>query len=123
MKNMHRILVAVAVLVAFLAPLAQAQEMVLVEERTGVILKVSGQNIVVRNDKGEMKMFTGIPEGVTITCPSQTQIVIEGCSKQAVGAVAAEIRKLRPPEPYKGKGIKYADEIIRRKAGKAFGSV
>ena len=63
-----------------------------------------------------------IPEGVTVTCPNQTTIVIEGCDKQSVGEVAASIRRLRPPEPYKGKGIKYSDETIKRKAGKAFGS-
>ncbi len=63
-----------------------------------------------------------IPPAVTVTCPSATTIVIQGCDKQQVGELAAEIRALRPPEPYKGKGIKYDDEIIRRKAGKAFGS-
>ena len=63
-----------------------------------------------------------IPSTVNVTCPSQTQIVIQGCDKQQVGEFAAEIRDLRPPEPYKGKGIKYHDEIIKRKAGKAFGS-
>ncbi|MEO2107991.1 MAG: 50S ribosomal protein L6, partial [Actinomycetota bacterium] len=52
---------------------------------------------------------------------SQTEIVVKGISKQQVGQVAANIRKLRPPEPYKGKGVKYADETILRKAGKAAG--
>ncbi len=60
-------------------------------------------------------------EGITFACPSQTQIVISGADKQQVGQVAANIRKLRPPEPYKGKGVKYADETILRKAGKAAG--
>ena len=59
------------------------------------------------------------PEGMTITTPNPTTIVIEGIDKQRVGQVAAEIRSVRPPEPYKGKGIKYQDEQIRRKAGKA----
>ncbi len=58
-------------------------------------------------------------EGITIECPSATQIVISGPDKQKVGQFAAEIREKRPPEPYKGKGIKYADEHIRRKEGKA----
>jgi large subunit ribosomal protein L6 len=59
-----------------------------------------------------------IPEGITINCEGQTTIVISGADKQAVGQVAAVIRSFRKPEPYKGKGIKYADEIIIRKEGK-----
>ena len=58
------------------------------------------------------------PEGITIETPSQTQIVISGVDKQLLGQVAAKIRSFRKPEPYKGKGIKYSDEYIRRKAGK-----
>lgn len=61
------------------------------------------------------------PAGIKLTAPQPTQVVIEGVDKEKVGQVAAEIRLLRPPEPYKGKGIKYAGEIIRRKAGKAGG--
>ena len=57
-------------------------------------------------------------DGITIEVPSQNQIVISGCDKQKVGQFAAEVREKRPPEPYKGKGIKYADEVIRRKVGK-----
>jgi large subunit ribosomal protein L6 len=53
-----------------------------------------------------------IPEGIKISTPSQTEIVIEGINKQKVGQVAAEIRAYRPPEPYKGKGVRYADEIV-----------
>jgi len=59
-----------------------------------------------------------LPEGVTAETPSQTEVVIRGCDKQKVGQVAAEIRAFRPPEPYKGKGVKYADEIIVRKEAK-----
>lgn len=59
-----------------------------------------------------------IPEGVSITCEGQTTVVISGPDKQAVGQVAAEIRSYRKPEPYKGKGIKYAGEFIIRKEGK-----
>ncbi|QMU56833.1 MAG: 50S ribosomal protein L6 [Boseongicola sp.] len=59
-----------------------------------------------------------IPEGVAITCPKQTKIVIEGIDQQLVGQVAANIREWRAPEPYKGKGIKYKDEYIFRKEGK-----
>jgi len=58
------------------------------------------------------------PQGVTITCTKPTEIVISGHDKQVVGQVAAEIRAYRPPEPYKGKGVKYADETIFRKEGK-----
>ena len=57
-------------------------------------------------------------EGITIECPTQNKIVISGPDKQVVGQFAAEVREKRPPEPYKGKGIKYVDEVIRRKAGK-----
>ncbi len=63
-----------------------------------------------------------IPATVTVEVPSPTSLVITGCDKQQVGQVAAAIRKMRKPEPYKGKGIKYAEEVIRRKAGKAFAS-
>lgn len=59
-----------------------------------------------------------IPQGVDIKVPKPTEIVISGFDKQKVGQVAAEIRKYRPPEPYKGKGVKYADEFIFRKEGK-----
>lgn len=58
------------------------------------------------------------PAGIKLTAPTPTSVVIEGADKETVGQVAAEIRLLRPPEPYKGKGIKYANEVIRRKAGK-----
>ena len=61
------------------------------------------------------------PAGIKLTAPQPTQVLIEGADKEKVGQVAAEIRALRPPEPYKGKGIKYAGEVIRRKAGKAGG--
>jgi large subunit ribosomal protein L6 len=58
------------------------------------------------------------PEGIEFEVPAPTQIVVRGIDKQAVGQVAADIRRLRPPEPYKGKGIRYADEVVRRKVGK-----
>ncbi len=59
-----------------------------------------------------------LPEGVTADTPSQTEIVVKGSDKQRVGQVAAEIRAFRPPEPYKGKGVRYADEIVIRKEAK-----
>ena len=57
-------------------------------------------------------------EGIKIEAPTPNKIIISGCDKQQVGQFAAEVREKRPPEPYKGKGIKYTDEVIRRKAGK-----
>ena len=59
-----------------------------------------------------------LPEGLSADTPTQTEIVIRGTDKQAVGQAAAEIRSFRPPEPYKGKGIRYADEFVRRKEAK-----
>ncbi|MGB5425609.1 MAG: 50S ribosomal protein L6 [Gammaproteobacteria bacterium] len=59
-----------------------------------------------------------VPEGVTAETPSQTEIVLKGADKQKVGQVAAEIRAFRPPEPYKGKGVRYADEVVVRKEAK-----
>ena len=59
-----------------------------------------------------------LPEGITADTPSQTEIVVKGSDKQRVGQVAAEIRAFRPPEPYKGKGVRYADEIVIRKEAK-----
>jgi large subunit ribosomal protein L6 len=61
------------------------------------------------------------PEGIKLTAPQPTQVTISGANKEMVGQVAAEIRSYRPPEPYKGKGIKYVGEQVRRKAGKAGG--
>ncbi|HEV8447089.1 MAG TPA: 50S ribosomal protein L6 [Gemmatimonadaceae bacterium] len=58
------------------------------------------------------------PAGIKLTAPQPTQIIIDGADKALVGQVAAELRGLRPPEPYKGKGIRYSDEVVRRKAGK-----
>lgn len=60
-----------------------------------------------------------IPDGLTVTTPDQTHIVIEGNDKQQVGEIAAQIRRCRPPDAYKGKGIRYSDEIVRTKVGKS----
>jgi large subunit ribosomal protein L6 len=62
------------------------------------------------------------PEGITFEVPTQTQVIVAGIDKQVVGQVAANIRSLRKPEPYKGKGVRYKDEHVRRKAGKAAGN-
>ena len=60
-----------------------------------------------------------MPEGVKAECPTQTEIVVKGVDLQVVGETAAKIRAYRPPEPYKGKGVRYANEVVLRKAGKA----
>jgi large subunit ribosomal protein L6 len=59
-----------------------------------------------------------VPEGIEIETPTQTQIVVKGIDKQKVGQVSAEIRAFRPPEPYKGKGVRYANEYVKRKEAK-----
>ena len=59
-----------------------------------------------------------MPTGITVETPSQTEIIVKGADKQAVGQIAANIRGWRPPEPYKGKGVRYSDEIVRRKEAK-----
>jgi len=59
-----------------------------------------------------------MPEGISVETPSQTEIIVKGSDKQLVGQVAANIRGYRPPEPYKGKGVRYSDEIVRRKEAK-----
>ena len=59
-----------------------------------------------------------VPEGIEIETPTQTQVIVKGIDKQLVGQVAAEIRAFRPPEPYKGKGVRYADEYVKRKEAK-----
>ena len=63
-----------------------------------------------------------VPPGVSVEVPAPTSVIVRSCDKQAVGQFAADVRQVRPPEPYKGKGIRYENEQVRRKAGKAFGS-
>lgn len=67
------------------------------------------------------QVLMAAPEGVTVVVPDATHIQISGADKQAVGEFAARVRRVRPPEPYKGKGIRYEGEQVRRKSGKAFG--
>tara|TARA_Y100000590_G_scaffold247061_1_gene277569 strand:+ start:504 stop:1055 length:552 start_codon:yes stop_codon:yes gene_type:complete len=66
-------------------------------------------------------IYIQIPEGITVEMPDNTTLIIKGSNKQNVGDMAAKIRSIRVPEPYKGKGIKYSDEHVRRKAGKVVG--
>jgi len=76
-------------------------------------------NQLVMNIGYSHQVFMDEPEGITVEVPAPNKIIVLGADKQKVGQFAAEIREKRPPEPYKGKGIKYADEVIRRKEGKA----
>ena len=84
---------------------------------TGFRAAVQGKNLVVNLGFSHDVVYP-VPEGITITTPRPTAIVITGVDKRLVGQVAAEIRSYRPPEPYKGKGVKYEGEQIRRKEGK-----
>jgi large subunit ribosomal protein L6 len=59
-----------------------------------------------------------VPEGIDIETPTQTQVIVKGIDKQLVGQVSADIRAFRPPEPYKGKGVRYVDEYVKRKEAK-----
>ena len=89
-------------------------------------LDVNGVGYRVAKDGKKLVMNIGFshqvtmeePEGITIDVPNPNKIIISGADKQKVGQFAAEVREKRPPEPYKGKGIKYTDEVIRRKEGK-----
>jgi large subunit ribosomal protein L6 len=78
---------------------------------------VQGRNLQMQLGFSHDVIFP-IPEGVTVTTPKPTEIVVSGLDKQKVGQAAAEIRAFRPPEPYKGKGVKYAEEFVFRKEGK-----
>jgi large subunit ribosomal protein L6 len=84
---------------------------------TGYRAAVQGKNLVINLGYSHDVVYP-IPEGIKITCEKPTSIKVEGVDKRLVGQVAAEIRSKRPPEPYKGKGVKYTDETIRRKEGK-----
>lgn len=84
----------------------------------GYRVQKQGKNLVMNLGFSHQVIVEEVP-GITIEVPSPNQIVISGADKQQVGQFAAEVREKRPPEPYKGKGIKYADEHIRRKEGKA----
>lgn len=86
----------------------------------GYKVELKGSNLLVNIGYSHPIYFMP-PEGITFVTPTPTQIVISGIDKQLVGLVAAKIRSIRQPEPYKGKGIKYSDEVIVRKAGKTAG--
>ncbi len=90
-------------------------------------LEIQGVGFRAQAASGKLEMYVGfthpivypIPPGITIETPKPTQVLIKGIDKALVGTVAARIRDFAPPEPYKGKGIRYAGEVVRRKAGKA----
>lgn len=90
-------------------------------------LEIIGVGYLAAIQKNQLQLRVGfaneikltIPTGLNVTCPDQTHIIIKGVDKQAVGQFAAEVRSVRKPEPYKGKGIRYDGEQVRRKAGKA----
>ena len=84
---------------------------------TGFRAAVQGQNLVINLGFSHDVVYP-IPKGIKISCEKPTSIKVEGIDKRLVGQVAAEIRGYRPPEPYKGKGVRYTDEVIRRKEGK-----
>ncbi|HYE80428.1 MAG TPA: 50S ribosomal protein L6, partial [bacterium] len=91
-------------------------------EFIGVGYRVSVEGNKVKLEVGySMPKYLEIPEGITATAEKNTLLHLTGPDKAAIGQFAADIRAFRPPEPYKGKGIKYKDEIIRRKAGKSGG--
>jgi large subunit ribosomal protein L6 len=93
-------------------------------------LKIEGIGYQARLDKKAVELTVGYankivlmpPEGVTVECPDPTTIVVKGADKQKVGQYAAEVRASRKPEPYKGKGVRYEHEQVRRKEGKSFAS-
>jgi large subunit ribosomal protein L6 len=89
-------------------------------------LEIQGVGYIAAIQKGVLQLRVGyanevqkpIPQGLQVTCPDQTHVVVKGIDKQMVGQFAAEVRAVRKPEPYKGKGIRYDGEVVRRKAGK-----
>src|SRR3954453_12051524 len=88
-------------------------------ELQGVGYRAAMQGVDLRLDVGySHPVVIKAPHGITFEVPAQTEVVVKGVNKQQVGQLAAEIRKVRPPEPYKGKGIRYQGEYVRRKVGK-----
>ena len=85
---------------------------------TGYTADASKGNFLYLNVGFSHPVYLLCPESLTVTTPQATEIVITGIDKQLVGQFSARVRQIRKPEPYKGKGIKYSDEIIRKKAGK-----
>jgi large subunit ribosomal protein L6 len=87
-------------------------------EGVGYRAEIDGKNLVLFVGYSQPKPVAP-PEGISFEVENRVRVLVKGYDKQLVGQVAADIRKIRPPEPYKGKGIRYADEVVRRKAGKS----
>ena len=88
-------------------------------ELQGVGYRAAMQGSDLRLDVGySHPVVIKAPQGISFEVPTQTEVVVKGVNKQQVGQIAAEVRKVRPPEPYKGKGIRYQGEYVRRKVGK-----
>jgi large subunit ribosomal protein L6 len=110
-----------ALIANMLKGVSQGFEKKLEIEGVGYNAKVEGKKLVLQIGFCHPVPLP-IPLNITVETPKPTSVIIKGPDKQLVGEFAAQIRKVRPPEPYKGKGIRYADERIVRKAGKAFGA-
>jgi large subunit ribosomal protein L6 len=89
----------------------------LILQGVGYRAKASGKSLNLTLGFSHPVEFS-VPEGISIETPSNTEVVVKGANKQLVGEIAAKIRSFRPPEPYKGKGVRYADEVVRRKEAK-----
>ncbi len=106
-----------ALLANMVKGVSEGWEKKLVLNGVGYRAKASGQSVNLTVGLSHPVDYE-LPDGVSAETPTQTEIVVRGIDKQVVGQVAAKIRGVRPPEPYKGKGIRYADELVRRKEAK-----
>lgn len=107
-----------ALIVNMLKGVSEGYEKKLEIVGVGYLAALQGKTLQIRAGfANEIQM--PIPEGLKVTCPDQNHVHIQGIDKQLVGQFAAEVRAIRKPEPYKGKGIRYDGEVVRRKAGKA----
>lgn len=107
-----------ALVVNMLKGVSEGYEKKLEVVGVGYLAAIAGKILQVRAGFAN-EIHMPIPDGLKVTCPDQNHIVIQGIDKQLVGQFAAEVRSIRKPEPYKGKGIRYDGEVVRRKAGKA----
>lgn len=114
-KQMHGL--SRALIFNMVKGVSEGYEKILELNGVGYRAQLKGKNIVMNLGYSHNVEIKEV-EGITFEVPNQTQIIVRGIDKQLVGEVAAKIRQWRKPEPYKGKGIKYSDEIIRRKEGK-----
>lgn len=107
-----------ALVVNMLKGVSEGYEKKLEVVGVGYLAAIAGKTLQVRAGFAN-EIHMPIPDGLKVACPDQNHIVIQGIDKQLVGQFAAEVRSIRKPEPYKGKGIRYDGEVVRRKAGKA----